>query len=371
MAEANPVGIGILGCGKISKQYFLGIANYHNLRAVACADPRMESARERGEEFGVPAVTVEELLAHPEVEIVVALTPPAVHVQVCTQILEAGKHAYTEKPLGLSVEEVAPLLKLARDKGLRLGCAPDTVLGEGVQTCRALIEAGRIGRPLSATAFLANGGVWRWHPGAWYYYAPGGGPVFDMAPYYFSALVTLLGPLGRVCSLGTRAHETLVQQEGDRAGETFPVEVDTHLSALIETADGLPVTTLFSFDVPGGHHLPNIEIYGTEASLRVPDPNNFTGEVLFRPAYAGQEPWAEVEKTHRHGGRRGLGVADMAAAIRSGRPHRASETLAHHVLETMEKTLASARSRQWLDIDSTCEKPAAMPTGLGEDGIDP
>ncbi|NDW06954.1 Gfo/Idh/MocA family protein [Jiella pacifica] len=353
------VGIGIVGCGVISDIYLKNAALFPQISVRAVADRLPEAAQARGEAYGVAALTVPELLAREDVEIVLNLTIPAAHAEVGHAALAAGKHVYSEKPLAATLREAAALSRTAAEAGLRLGCAPDTFLGGAHQTARALVDAGRIGRPVAGTATLMVAGHERWHPNPDFYYAPGGGPLFDMGPYYITAMVNLLGPVARVSALASRSRDRRTIATGPRAGETVAVEVDTHIAGLMEFQSGALVQIVTSFDVKAHRHAP-LELYGEEGSLLIPDPNRFDGTVEL---FDGE--WRPQPTLHAHGdgNYRGLGLADMAAAIAAGRPHRASGELALHVLEVMEALLASAKAGTSIGIRSTCARPTPLAPG--------
>jgi predicted dehydrogenase len=365
-----PMNIGILGCGNISKAYLSFLSAFPNIRVAACADLDLSRAQAQAAAFNVPkACSPAELLADPTIELVVNLTIPRAHAQVNLEILRAGKHAYVEKPFALDRATGAEVLAEAARRNLRVGCAPDTVLGGGLQTCRKLIDDGLIGRPLSATAFMAGHGHESWHPDPEFYYDLGGGPMLDMGPYYLTALVQLLGPARRVGG-ATRAFfpERTITSEKKR-GQKIPVKVPTHYTGFVEFQEGAVATLMMSFDV-WSHHLPCLEVHGELGSIAVPDPNRFDGEVLlFKPGPGAA--WQPVPHTHNTETGRGLGVVDMAAAIRSGRPHRAHGHLAHHVLDIMLSFEESSCQQRSLDLTTTCERPTAMPPGLAPKEIDP
>ncbi|MDA1190819.1 MAG: Gfo/Idh/MocA family oxidoreductase [Candidatus Poribacteria bacterium] len=355
------MNIGIIGCGNISRAYFNGAKNTDLLTIKACADMRLEAAKERAEQYGVEALSVEELLADPEIELVVNLTIPRAHVEVGLQCLEAGKHTYSEKPFGVDIESGKRLVDKGRETGLRVGCAPDTFLGAGVQTSRKAVDEGAIGRPIAGTAFMCGHGHESWHPNPAFYYDLGGGPMLDMGPYYVTALVNILGPVKRVAAVTTKAfNERLATSDGAK-GQVLPVHVTTHLAGTIEFVNGCIVTMIMSFDM-WRHALPCIELYGTEGSIKVPDPNGFGGDV--RVAKSRGE-WESVELAFPNNARM-IGVIDMVQAIKSGRPHRVSGDLAYHVLEVMTAFDRSSESGEHIVMQSTVARPAAMPTGLAE-----
>ena len=362
MAAKDKMGIGIIGCGNISGAYFKGCSTFRSVEVVACADINMDAAKKAAEDHDVRAVTVDELLAMPEVDIVINLTTPAVHAEVSMMALEAGKHVHCEKPLAVSLEDGKRVIDTAAAKGLRVGCAPDTFLGAGLQTCRKLIDDGWIGRPLSGTAFMLCRGPEGWHPNPAFFYEAGGGPMFDMGPYYMTALVHLLGPVKQVCAVASKGYESRIATCNEHFGEALPVDVPTHYSGTLVFANGSVVTVCISFDVHRHTHSP-IEIYGTDGSIHAPDPNTFGGPVrVFRP---GNEDWQDAAFTHAYSANsRGIGVADMAQAIQSDRPHRCDGTLAYHVLEIMHAYEKSSIEGKIVELESTCEQPAAFPLGM-------
>ncbi|HET7560064.1 MAG TPA: Gfo/Idh/MocA family oxidoreductase [Limnochordia bacterium] len=365
----EPVKVGLVGCGTISRTYFETAKLFESFRIVACADQLPERAQAKAEEQGIRALTVDDLVADPEVELVLNLTIPKAHAEVARKALLAGKHAYNEKPLAVGREEGRELVRLAAEKGLRLGGAPDTFLGAGIQTCRKLIADGWIGEPIAATAFMMSHGHESWHPDPAFYYQPGGGPMFDMGPYYLTALVALIGPMARVTGSTRITFPERTITSKPKYGQQVQVEVDTHVAGLIDFANGAVGTIITTFDVWAAN-LPNIEIYGTAGSMRVPDPNGFGGAVkIKRP---GMEDWVEIPHTHPHAGQsRGLGVADMAYAIRSGRKHRANGELTYHVLDAMHAFHDASRNNRHVFLESTCEQPAPLPLGLLPGRLDP
>lgn len=368
---ADVINVGVIGCGNISGQYFKGLRPYGWLRVVAVSDLLIERAKEAAGKFEVPrACSVEELLADDEIDLVVNLTIPGAHADVNQAILAAGKHAYVEKPLAVTRDSGRATLAAAEKAGRRVGCAPDTFLGGGIQTARRAIDEGLIGRPVSATAFFTCPGHERWHPSPAFYYQPGGGPMLDMGPYYLTALVNLLGPIERVSGMTGKAREQrtiTAEAAGKLCGTNIPVQVPTHVAGLMRFAGGAIGTIITSFDVWGAN-LPRIEVHGTEGSLSVPDPNRFDGEV--RLLAAGEKEWRTVEHRHRTDVGRGIGAADMAAGILSGRPHRASGRLALHVLDAMQAFGEASDAGGERAVKSACEQPAALPARLAEGELD-
>jgi len=359
MTDQEPVKLGIIGCGNISPQYFQGCRHYRNIAVVACADIDPAAARQRAAEFGVPLPqSVDEIFANPEVEIIVNLTSPPYHAPLNLRALEAGKHAYCEKPFATTREEGKAVLELARQRGLAVGCAPDTFLAGPMQTARAAVQAGAIGSPAAATAFCVSSGHESWHPNPSFYYRKGGGPLLDMGPYYLTALVSLLGPI-RSVSASAKAifSERLITSE-PLSGARIEVETPTHYDGLLEFQAGASATVGFSFDVKGRHDLPGLRVFGTEGSLALPDPNRFDGT-----ASIGKKPdaqWEALPLQHHYLGRRSLGLSDMADAIRSNRPLRASGALAYHILDAMAAFEESSERGERIELESSCEMPAAL-----------
>lgn len=334
----------------------------------ACADLNQETAKSRAEEFGIQALTIDELLADPKIDLVVNLTVPQAHARVGMEILRAGKHAYSEKPLAIDSAEGLQLLDFARETGLRVGCAPDTFLGAGLQTCRKIIDDGWIGKPTSGTAFMMSSGPESWHPNPGFFYQKGAGPLMDMGPYYIAALVHLLGPVASVTATTSAPQSERMATCKEQFGKILPVEVSTHNSGSLVFASGAVISMTISFDVHAHRHSP-IEIYGSSGSLLVPDPNTFGGPVSVFRRESGD--WKEMPLSHGYQeNSRGIGVADMAHAIRSGRPHRCDATLALHALEIMEAFEKSQALGGRVDIARAPERPAAFPLGLTRGVLD-
>ncbi|WP_019535929.1 Gfo/Idh/MocA family protein [Paenibacillus ginsengihumi] len=360
----NQVKVGIIGCGKISGIYFKNCRSFPMVEVAACADLDLERARAAAEEHGVPkACSVQELLDDPGIDIVINLTIPAAHAEVCLQAIHAGKHVYVEKPLAVTREEGRSILDAAKAKGVLVGSAPDTFLGGGIQTCVKLIEDGWIGTPVAATAFMLGRGHEHWHPDPEFYYAKGGGPMFDMGPYYLTALVAMLGPIRRIAGATKVSYPERTITSEKKFGKVIPVETPTHVAGVMDFHSGVIGTMITSFDVFGGHQLPRIEVYGSLGTLSVPDPNTFGGPVLLKRHDA--QEWKEIPLSHGYAENgRGLGVLDMAYAIRNGRPHRASGELAYHVLEAMHGFHDSSDEGRHYIMQSSCERPAPMPQQL-------
>jgi predicted dehydrogenase len=360
--------VAIVGCGVISQVYghTLGLFDWFDL--VACADVLEERAEERAEAWGARAMSVDAVLADPDIDVIVNLTPPKVHGEIDRAALAAGKAVYSEKPLGIDVVEASDVVDLAAKADLRLGCAPDTFLGRGLQTCRAVVDRGDIGEPLAANAFMLQPGPERWHPSPAIFYERGAGPLFDMGPYYLSALVQLLGPARRVSAMARRARDRRVIRSEPLAGRFFDVEVPTHVTSTIEFVSGATAAVVTSFDVQASRYR-GIEVYGTDATLSVPDPNSFGGPVAIRRQ--GDDDWTEIELIEPHLPQyRGIGCADMLWAERSGRPHRASADLALHTMEIMGAAVTSSEEHRAVDLETACERAAPLPQGLPDNTFD-
>ena len=362
---------GLIGCGNISGAYLRNKDVFRHLRVVKCASRRDESARAAAEQFGLEAVSVDALLRDPEIDIVLNLTTPDAHTEIDLRALEAGKHVYSEKPFALTREEARKVLRLAAEKGLRVGCAPDTFLGGGHQVCRKLVDSGAVGKISGGCAIMAYRGPESWHPNSGFYYKKGGGPLLDMGPYYISALVNLLGPVRQVAGFGSRATD-LRLGSGPNQGRTYPVEVDTHFAAALEFVSGAVVNLTMSFDVFRlSEQMQNcIELWGLDGAIRTPDPNMFTGEVRFANAGTPAEWETPENKFIYHENMRLIGLADMAAGIERNRPHRCSGQLAYHVLDVMCSILDSAGNRRFVAVESTCDRPAPFREGLAPGELD-
>ena len=357
-SSRGPVGVGIIGAGNISKQYLDNLTAFRDLKVHVIADLFEDAAEARAKEYGVPEWGgVDAALNHPDVEIIVNLTIPAAHVEVATAAVNAGKHVWTEKPFSLDRESGLGLLKTADAAGIRLGTAPDTFLGAGLQTARRLIERGDIGTPLTAMTTFQTPGPESWHPNPAFLFQYGAGPLFDMGPYYLTALVQTFGSVRRVAAIGSKAKEVRVIGSGPKLGEEFTVDVPTHVSAMAEFEGGQSSHSVFSFESPR-QRMGFVEITGTEATISLPDPNYFDGDVrLWR---AGDEDWTVIPASGPSNGR-GMGVLDMARSLRAGVPHRATGNLAYHVLDTMVAISESMEAGTFIDVESSAPASPALP----------
>lgn len=358
--------VGVIGCGTVSEPYLRNMTASPALEVVACSDLVMERAEARAAQFGIPGVcTQADLLADQAIDVVVNLTVPRVHFEVNLAALEAGKHVWSEKPLAMDRTESATLLRVAEERGLQVGCAPDTVLGAGLQTSRKLLDEGEIGRPLAAAAFFMSPGPESWHPDPIFLYQPGAGPLFDVGVYYVSALVNLLGPVASVAAFGRVLYPERVIGSGPHAGESFAVGTDTYVTSILRFENEALVNLVATFGVWGAD-LPKLQVYGGGGVLEVPDPNTFGGPVRVN-RHADEGGFIDVPLAFDHTSHcrncRGLGVADLAEAVREGRTPRASGTIAHHVLDVMQSIGESASQGRHVEVTTTCERPAPMPVG--------
>lgn len=366
---SDKVKIGVIGCGNISEIYLQQAKTFDILEIKAVSDVDIQRAKAKAKAHQIPHVySVDELLNDPEIEIVLNITPPGAHAEIGLRAVNVGKSVYNEKPLTIHRQDALKILEIAKSKNLRVGGAPDTFMGAGLQTCRKLINDGAIGEPVAATAFMLGHGPERWHPDPEFFYKVGGGPMFDMGPYYLTALVSLLGPVSRVTGTTRISFPTREIGSEPKRGTKIVVEIPTHVTGLLEFASGPVGTIITSFDV-WKSNLPWIEIYGSEGTLSVPDPNTFGGPVIL---------WKPDDKEGttipllpiRSENSRGLGVADMAHALRSGRPHRANGEMAYHVLDIMHTIHDASTKGAHIQMASTCERPAPMPVGLPDSVLD-
>jgi len=363
------LGVGIIGCGNISTTYFKLAPLFRGIRIIACADIDPAAAEARAAEFDVTAQSIEALLANPELDIIVNLTIPEAHFPVSKAILEAGKHAYSEKPLVLSLEQGEELKATAKAGGLVVGSAPDTFLGGAHQLARAYVDQGKIGRITSGTCHVMSPGMEMWHPNPDFFFLPGGGPVLDLGPYYIANLINLIGPVKRVAALSSMANQTRTITSEPRKGEVIPVKTPTNIHALLEFQNGATITLSASWDV-WAHRHGNMELYGTDGSLFVPDPNFFGGTVEasgrgkdIQPLEAWDHPFAVNNWEHPLGpiaNYRAAGLADMADAILAGRDARCSLDRALHAVDVMVSILKSGEEGRFVALTTTCTQPAAL-----------
>lgn len=362
------LGVGLIGCGNISSAYLARAKTFANIAFVGVVDMNAAAAEERGAEFGLPAMTPEALLAHPDVDIVLNLTPPVAHFAVSKMALEAGKHVYCEKPFVLDVAEDKELMQLAEPRGLRIGSAPDTILGASHQLARHMIDVGAIGTVTSGTCFVMNHGMEEWHPSPDFFFRKGGGPILDLGPYYVANLVQLLGPVTRVTAEASMPETSRRIGSGPRAGETIPVEVATTVQAILTFESGALVTLVASWDV-WQHDLAPMALYGSEGSIHIPDPNFFDGpvaatkrrEVAALPQW--DHPLGPPNRTVSRGevaDYRTAGLADMAQAIVENREHRCNGEFALHVVDILTAILRSSEDRIGIDVSTRCRRPEAL-----------
>lgn len=355
------VKTGIIGCGNISDIYLHNCTSVFSeiLEVAAVADLIYERAADKAQKYNIAkACSVEQMLADSEIEIIVNLTVPQAHASINLKAIEAGKSVYVEKPFALTREDGITAIEAARQNGVLCGGAPDTFLGAALQTCRKLIDDGGIGVPIGATAFMTCRGHESWHPSPEFYYKKGGGPMFDMGPYYLTALVSLIGPVASVCGIARKTFPSRTITSQPLCGKTIDVEVDTHIAGLLNFENGAVGTIITSFDVWGAN-LPYIEIYGSEGSLSVPDPNWFGGQVRIKRR---DKEWEEVPLINGYSeNSRGLGVVDMAVALRTGRKPRANYDIAYHVLDIMQAIHDLSAAKTHIKLNSACTVPDALP----------
>ena len=357
--------LGVIGCGMISEIYLKNCKEvFRNIEVVACADILEEKAKARAETYGAKCLSVDKLLSDDSIDVILNLTIPAAHYEISKRALEMEKHVYSEKPLALTIKDGLDLVKLATSKGLKIGCAPDTFLGAGIQTAKKLIDDGWIGNPIAANAFFMARGPEAFHPAPEFFYQKGGGPLFDMGPYYITALVSLLGPVNSVMGMAKLTHQEKIITGAKRYGETFPVETPTHISALLDfdCAVTATMTTTFDMNYPYWESkLPFIEIYGSEGSVSIPDPNKFEGPVKLRRG----GDFMEIPLVNTFvDNMRGMGLSDLADTVTNNRPVRADGKLALHVVEVMSGILDSSEKGVRYVMEHKCSKPETLPKGL-------
>lgn len=375
--------IGVIGCGRISDIYLQNCAKFDELDVIACASLDPEESAAKAKQHSVPVSCMpQEIFENPNIDAVLNLTIPAAHAEISLTSLNAGKHVYSEKPFAADLTDGKKILEVSAEKGLVVGNAPDTFLGGRWQTCRKLIDAGVIGTPTGVTAFVGTHGTERHHPNPDFYYQKGGGPLLDLGPYYLTAMIFLLGPLARVTGLARRTFDKRMIENGARNGEWMPVEVDTHIESLLEFRSGVIGSMTMSFDV-WDSETPRLEIYGAEGTICIPDPdpvhgaNDFHGPVLYRtretsrwthqPRPSGRDNWQVAKNTHGFNeNARGLGLLDLAYAVRDDRVPRASAQMAYHVCEAMNGILEAPKLGRYVEITSTCDRPLPLPENFPE-----
>lgn len=366
---AKLMNVGIIGCGNISAAYMELSSLFKSINVVACADIDPMAARARANQFGLRANSIDELLAADDLDILVNLTIPAAHYEVSRRVIEAGKHVYSEKPFVLSVAEGKDLLRRARKKGVRIGSAPDTFLGGAHQHARHLIDSGAIGKVVGGTAHVMSHGMEDWHPNPDFFFQSGGGPVLDVGPYYVTNLVQLIGPVKKVMAISSTPSPTRTITSKPRAGEKIKVETPTTIHSLLEFESGATVTLGASWDVwHHGHN--NMELYGDEGTLYVPDPNFFGGELsmskgkkLLKKVPPFNHALGIPNQKHNQGmmaNYRTAGLADMATAIMNEKPHRCSLEMSLHVVDIMVSILKAGETGRAVKLSTTCERPAAL-----------
>jgi len=368
----KPVKTAVVGCGNISSIYLENSKKWDILDVQVCANRTQSRAQAQAEKYHIPRVmTIDQVIQNPEIEMIINLTTPDVHADIALAALRAGKSVYNEKPLAIDREQARLMLDEAQQRGLRVGCAPDTFLGAGLQTSRQLLDAGEIGTPIAANAFMMIIGPEVWHPDPGFLYQVGAGPLFDVGPYYLTALVSLLGPVKRVTGSAKITYSQRTIGSGPKQGQLIPVETPSHIASVLDFADGTLATLITSFDVAisagAAINLYDVgsallEIQGTNGTLAIPDPNMFGGVVRVRRL--GEKEWREIPPVNPYDGNdRCLGAADLAYAIRSGKSHRANGEMAYHVLDVMHSILEASEKGEHQLINSTCERPEPFPVG--------
>lgn len=366
------LNVGIIGCGNISDAYLTLASYFGGYKVVACADIIQSNADAKASEYGCKSMSVEALLADDSIALVVNLTVPASHYEISRACLMAGKHVYSEKPYVLTLEQGVEIRDIANKNKLRIGSAPDTFLGGSHQRARELIDADEIGTVVGGSCYFQTHGMEDWHPNPDFFYQTGGGPVLDMGPYYISNLVQLLGPVKQVVGMSCRPFDQRTISSEPRAGETLNVEVETTVNGILKFEQGAQITFNSSWDVWASENN-LIELHGTKKSMFVPDPNHFGGEVRVSDGEQSSsfEPFSTVsapnfENAHDElvANYRGIGLADMVQAIADDRVHRCNGDLALHVIDTLNSILISAESGRFVEITTSCERPAALPDEL-------
>ncbi|ADU30525.1 Gfo/Idh/MocA family protein [Evansella cellulosilytica] len=351
--------VGLIGCGNISGIYLENNSRYSSFNIIACADIDMEKAKEAATKYGIKHVyTVDEMMASHDIDIILNLTIPHVHAKVTLEALNNNKHVYSEKPIAVKLEDAKRILKEAKEKQLIVASAPDTFLGGSIQLAGNYISQGIIGEPIGASAFMMSNGPESWHPNPQFFYESGGGPMYDMGPYYISALISIFGPINRIAgSVLTPFQQRTITSEA-RYGEKIKVEIPTHVSGILDFSIGATATITTSFDVCGSR-TPFIEIYGEKGTISLPDPNYFNQPLLIKKL--GDKEWEEIQpEGNPSDNLRGIGLEDTARAIIEGYTPRASGDLALHVLEVMHGIHESSNSNKHYKMESSCKKPTLL-----------
>ena len=370
MAKVSPVKVGLIGSGAISKTYLRNMTQeFSILEVVGCSDIIPERSKNRAEEFGIKQMTNEEIYQDPEIEIVVNTTYPLSHYEVTKAALLAGKHVHSEKMMAVTMDEARELVSIAKEKGLRIGMAPDTFLGGGLQTARRILDAGLIGEPLNAVAMVMRGYHMRGEietdrmP---FVMSPGGGIPFDMGGYYLHALIHLLGGIKRVSGFAKTREKNYVYENPrhPRYKESFDFDTPNMLVGALEFEQGCYGTIATISEAFG--EIPRLEIYGTEGVLICPDPNTFGGPVYLKRNNGSWQDFPPYEIPLTHGYTedfRCIGVADMAWAIRNNRPHRCSAEMGLHAFEVIHGIMESCNTGKVYEMTTKVERPAPLPSG--------
>lgn len=363
---------GIVGCGNISTAYLELAKQFEGYDIVACADLNQALADSQAEQFGCRSLSVDDMMADDDVDIIINLTVPAAHYTVSRTAILSGKHVYSEKPFVLSLSEGTELNELADKRGVRIGSAPDTFLGGAHQRARELVDNGTVGQIVGGSCYFQSHGMEHWHPNPDFFFQPGAGPILDMGAYYVSNLVQLIGPVSRVVAMASKPFETRTISSEPRAGETIPVDVATTVNAILEFEQGAQITLCASWDVwASNNNL--IELHGTEKSMFLPDPNHFGGDIVVKDSDSEESvsPLGVLSSLNYENANgdmtsnyRGIGLADMAMAIKEGREHRCNCDLALHVMDTLMSILRSAETGSFVSLSTTCQRPLALPDNL-------
>ena len=362
------MNIGIIGCGNISSAYLRLAPQFRHLDFTACSDIDESAARAQAEAFGIRSMSIEAMLGDASIDLIVNLTVPMAHREVSTRILQAGKHVYSEKPFVLSLDDGKALQSLAIEQGVRIGSAPDTFLGGAHQCAREIVDTGRVGKIIGGACYCMNHGMEDWHPSPGFFYQPGGGPMLDMGAYYISNLIQLIGPVKRVMAMSSKPFSTRTISSEPQQGEQVPVDVITSIHTLMEFHNGAQITLGMSWDV-WQHEHNCMELFGTEATLHVPDPNFFGGDLRItkddeQTVISPDHPFVQANDEQQDGSieanYRGAGLSDMIDAIEQGRAHRCDDKLALHVIDVMSSAVYSGESGQAVTINTTCDRPAAL-----------